>query len=189
MSRGAASEGIACLRAVGVSRPRGSRGVVQETGILRRVWFVALIGVALVLSMGVAEASEEKGRAVTLRVVDEGGEPLPNATVRVPGTEGKRRVTRNGEWTESVLYTIEGDEFRFKRGDVVEFHVTAPEYHARAIKYRVRGRLNYVEVALKRMPAPDAALESDPDDLLIRWFLRTSVDETLTGELRPSDEP
>lgn len=140
-----------------------------------------VVGLSVALA-GPALAKGDKGRPVTIRVVDEQGQPIPNASVRVPGTEGKRRVTRNGEWTESMLYTVEGDEYVFRKNEYVEFHVAAPEFHARSIKYRVRGRLNYVEVALKAMPPPTAPLAVDDNaELLVRWFQRTALDE-------PTDE-
>lgn len=143
---------------------------------------IALIGLVLSLSTG-AVASDKKGRSVTIRVVDEAGQPLPNATVRVPGTEGKRLVNRNGEWTESMLYTLDGDEFIFQKNEFVEFHIAAPEFHARSIKYRVRGRTNFVQVPLKPMPPPTAPLaEDESDDLMIRWFQRTEVDESDEAE-------
>lgn len=139
----------------------------------------SVLALALVAGLSTsAVAEDQKGRPVTIRIVDEQGATLPNATVRVPGTEGKRRVTRIGEWTESMLYTIEGDEFVFRKSEFVEFHIAAPEYHARSIKYKVRGRMNYVEVALKRMPPPLEPLAAEDDnELLVRWFQRTPVDE------------
>jgi hypothetical protein len=125
----------------------------------------------------VAPALAEDGRPVTIHVINEQGEPIPNATVRVPGTEGTRLVNRNGEWTQSMLYTVEGDEYPFQKNEFIEFVITAPEYHAGSIRYRVRGRYNYVEVALRRMPPPTAALlDEDDRDLLIRWFQRTEVE-------------
>jgi hypothetical protein len=125
-----------------------------------------------------AQAKKDEGRPVTIRVVDEYGVPIQNARVRVPGTEGKTLVNRNGEWTEQMLYTVMGDEFPFARGETIEFHISAPEYHARSVQYKVRGRTNYVEVALKKMPEPTDPLERQDDrDLLIRWFQRTDVDE------------
>lgn len=150
---------------------------------------LARLGVLATLTLGLslgAAAADKKGRSVTIRVVDEAGEALQNATVRVPGTEGKRRVNLNGEWTESMLYTIEGDEFVFRKNEYVEFHVAAPEFHARAIKYKVRGRMNYVQVALKRMPPPTAPLADEDEDLLIRWFKRTETEEL--SELGPPSQ-
>lgn len=122
-------------------------------------------------------AAAGKGRAVTVRVVDTFGAPLPNAVVRVPGTEGTTRVNRNGEWTESMLYSVEGDEFPFAKNEWLVFNVSAPEYHARSVKYKVRGRKNYVEIALRPMPEPTAPLAEQGDqDLLIRWFQRTELE-------------
>ncbi|MFT7518743.1 MAG: hypothetical protein ACI9MC_000875 [Kiritimatiellia bacterium] len=121
-------------------------------------------------------AADTKGKAVTVHVIDEFGRPLTNARVRVPGTEGKTLVNHNGEWTESLLYTIEGDEFAFERGEHLILNVSAPEYHARAVKYKVRGRVNYIEVPLRRMPEPTAPLkEKEVQDELVRWFSRTAV--------------
>ncbi|TVQ87406.1 MAG: hypothetical protein EA397_19010 [Deltaproteobacteria bacterium] len=139
---------------------------------------LVVVGLAVSLGLGAIAADKKKGRPVTIRVVDQEGQALPNATVRVPGTEGKRLVNRNGEWTESMLYTHEGDEFVFQKNEFVEFHIAAPEFHARSIRYRVRGRMNYVQVVLKPMPPPTAPLaEDEGDDLMIRWFQRTEAEE------------
>jgi hypothetical protein len=140
----------------------------------------ALIALTLLLApMSGALAEEGKGgRPVTIRVVDDQGLAIPNARVKIPGTEGKTLTNRNGEWTESMLYTIEGDEFIFKKNAFLEFHVSAPEFHARSVKYKIRGRMNYVEVALRKMPEPTAPLKAEDDrDLLIRWFQRTETQE------------
>jgi hypothetical protein len=144
----------------------------------------SVLALALFAGLATSAAAEDKkGRPVTIRVVDEDGQALPNATVRVPGTEGKRRVTRNGEWTESMLYTVEGDEFVFRKNEFVEFHIAAPEFHARSIKYKVRGRMNYLQIALKRMPPPLEPLTAEDDnELLVRWFQRTAVDEPSTAQ-------
>ncbi|MFK7926825.1 MAG: hypothetical protein AB8H79_01460 [Myxococcota bacterium] len=130
-----------------------------------------------------------KGRPVTVRVVDVDGQALPNAVVRVPKTEGKTRVNRNGEWTESMLYTTDGDEFTFAKNEWLVFNISAPGFHARPVKYKVRGRKNYVEIALRPMPEPTAPLaESADQDLLIRWFQRTEIEEGPSA-VAPSDPP
>lgn len=141
-----------------------------------------LVGQVALGELGVdacaARAGDEKGRPVTIHVVDEYGNPIPNARVRVPNTDGKTLVNRNGDWTESLLYTLMGDEFVFEKNAMIEFHVSAPEYHARSVKYRVRGRMNYVEVALRKMPPPTEPLGNQDDrDLLIHWFKRTEVED------------
>ena len=145
---------------------------------------LALTGGGMVLASAVdsAQAADNKGRPVTIRVVDPYGMPIPNARVRVPGTEGKTLVDGNGEWTESMLYTVEGDEYVFKKKETIELHISAPKYHARAVKYEVKGNMNYVEVALRPMPEPTAPLGNQDDrDLLIRWFKRTEVEEAPEG--------
>lgn len=139
-------------------------------------------GLALSSAVDVAAAAETKGRPVTIRVVDQFGMPIVNARVRVPGTEGKTLVDGNGEWTESMLYTVEGDEFVFKKKDFIEFNISAPKYYARAVRYEVKGNMNYVEVALRAMPEPTAPLTTQDDrDMLIRWFQRTEVEEAPQG--------
>lgn len=147
-----------------------------------------LLGGALLSASTPANAGE-KGRPVTVKVFDNAGVPISNAIVRVPGTEGKINVNGNGEWTESMLYTIEGEEFVFKKNEWIVFHVSAPEYHARAVTYRIRGRMNYVEVPLRPMPEPTEPLERvDDQDLLIRWFQRTEVDEPdVVSDLPPAE--
>jgi len=154
-----------------------------------------LLGAAVVLGGALVSASTpadagEKGRPVTIHVVDVYGQPITNATVRVPGTEGKTKVNGNGEWTETMLYTIEGDEYVFKKNEEVVFHVSAPEYHARPVRYRIRGRMNYVEVALRKMPEPtDPLKQVDDQDLLIRWFQRTEVEDApdATSSVTPTE--
>ena len=150
---------------------------------MTRLFQSLVLGAALAaLPASPALAKDDEGRPVTVRVVDADGNPIENARVRVPGTEGKTRVNRNGEWTESMLYTIMGDEFPFEKKTMIEFHVSAPRYHARSVKYRVRGRKNYVQIALKAMPRPTEPLEAQDDrDLLIRWFKRTDMENVPVG--------
>lgn len=144
----------------------------------RRRLALAVLGGAALLSASSPAIAADKGRPVTIRVVDSMGVPIVNAKVRVPGTEGKTQVNRNGEWTETMLYTIEGDEYVFEKNSWIEFNISAPEFHARSVKYRIRGRMNYVEVALRKMPEPTKPLEEvDDQDLLIRWFQRTEVED------------
>tara|TARA_B100001989_G_scaffold61874_1_gene41584 strand:- start:72 stop:578 length:507 start_codon:yes stop_codon:yes gene_type:complete len=135
----------------------------------------------------------ERGRTVTVHVVDTLGNPIKNANVRVPGTEGRTRVNGNGDWTiteKDKLYTVEGDEFLFTKNLMAEFHVSAPEFHARSVQYRIRGRMNYVTVALRKMPEPTEPLEkTDDQDLLIRWFQRTEVEEAPEGAPPPDRAP
>lgn len=149
---------------------------------------IGLIGATALLSASTQAYAADKGRPVTIRVVDSMGMPVSNAKVRVPRTEGMTEVNRNGEWTETMLYTIEGDEFVFKKNEWIVFNVSAPEFHARSVKYRIRGRMNYVEVALREMP--DALEEVEDDsELLIKWFNRTELEDGPAPAPEPPAEP
>lgn len=166
--------------------PRGTR-----TALVAVMLAAAGVTGTTLLTPDVAVAAD-KGRPVTIRVVDQNGVAIPNANVRVPGTEGKTKVNGNGEWTETMLYTIEGDEFVFKKNETIVFYISAPEFHARTIAYPVKGRMNYVEIALRKMPEPTKPLEQvDDQDLLIRWFQRTEVEDSpdATSTVSTQDAP
>lgn len=133
---------------------------------------------AAVLTPSVADAKKEKevvARLVVVRVVTTDGEPIPNAWVRIPGTEGRRMVDRNGEWEAEMLYTLEGEEMFFSRGSVIDFSISAPGFQSLAARYKVRGRGNVVTIPLERMPQRNF-VDDDDADLMIQWFQRTAHD-------------
>ena len=138
----------------------------------------AVVLTAAMLAPAVADAKKEKEvvpRLVVVRVVTTDGAPIPNAWVRIPGTEGRRMVDRNGEWEAEMLYTLEGEEMFFSRGSVIDFSISAPGYQSLAARYKVRGRGNVVTVPLARMPQMNF-VDDDDAELMIQWFQRTAHD-------------
>jgi hypothetical protein len=118
---------------------------------------------------------ERNKRPVTITVTDADGKPIPNAWVRVPGTDGRREVDpTNGKWSAEVLYLLDGTELWFLKNRPVEFMVSAPEYQTASVKFRVQGRKsnNNLLVSLVKMERADLGSE---DDLLIQWFKRTNA--------------
>lgn len=135
------------------------------------------------------EAAKEKevvSRLVVVRVVTPEGEAIPNAWVRIPGTEGRRMVDRNGEWEADMLYTLEGDELHFTRGAVIDFSISAPGYQSLTARYKVRGRGNIVTVPLERMPQLQF-VDDDDAELMIQWFQRTAHDEPVPQQTTPPE--
>ncbi len=138
----------------------------------------AVLTIAFLLSSGVALAQEPVGIPVTVAVVDSQGEPIPNAWVRIPDTEGRRRVEPDtGRWTASSVYGYDGAEIRFQKGMILDLSVSAPGHQARSVQYRVAKRRNVVTVALPPLQAIDLGDQSD-EELVIRWFQRTEAEES-----------
>lgn len=142
----------------------------------------AAVGVALfgmLVSSEAALAKDKKAKpvekeTVSVMVVDVDGNPLPNAMVRVPETEGRRDVTPDtGVWEADMLYKLDGSEFFFSKGTVLDFTITAPGYEAATVAWTVRGRKNGIRVVLAPLPA-DAKPTTEDDELMIQWFKRTT---------------
>ncbi len=124
-----------------------------------------------------AVAQEEVGIAVTVAVIDQAGTPIPDAWVRVPNTEGRRRVEpATGQWTATSVLGSDGTEVPFKRGMFLDLTISAPGYSARTVQYEVAKRHNVVTVPLEPMDDPDYSDENDTE-LMIRWFQRTDFQD------------
>lgn len=142
----------------------------------------AAVGVALIgmlLASEAAWAKDKKGKPVekqlvSVTVVNADGEPLANAMVRVPETEGRRDVTpTTGTWETDMLYRLDGSELYFSRGTVLNLTITAPGYEAVTVAWTVRGRKNGIRVMLAELPA-DAKPSVEDEELMIQWFKRTT---------------
>jgi hypothetical protein len=136
------------------------------------------IGVLLAtLTFGApASANEEDAKLITVRVLNETGEAIPNAWVRLPQTEGRRMVDEIGRWQAKSLYELDGRERFFMTGMMLDFTISAPGYTSRSVTYEVRKRRNLITVSLA--PMQHAILDDENDqDLMIRWFQRTYVEE------------
>ncbi len=57
----------------------------------------------LMLFSGVAEAGTVDAKPVIVRVIDIIGNPIPNAWVRLPDTEGRRMVDASGKWEANSM--------------------------------------------------------------------------------------
>jgi len=123
-----------------------------------------------------AFANEEDAKLVAVRVLDTMGNPIPNAWVRLPETEGRRMVDEFGKWQAKSLYELDGNELFFLRGMTLDFTISAPGYTSRSVAYEVQKRRNLITVSLQ--PMTHKILEEGEDnDLMIRWFQRTYVEE------------
>ena len=139
-----------------------------------RFFFGALFASALITSP--ALANEDDAKLVAVRVLDATGIPITNAWVRLPETEGRRMVDEFGKWQAKSLYELDGNELFFLKGMTLDFTISAPGYTSRSVAYEVQKRRNLITVTLE--PMKHKILEnSEDDDLMIRWFQRTYVDD------------
>lgn len=119
---------------------------------------------------------EEDAKLITVRVLDGAGAPIPNAWVRLPQTEGRRMVDEVGRWQAKSLYELDGRERFFLKGMTLDLTISAPGYTSRSVAYEVRNRRNLITVQLDPMNLSILDEEND-EDLMIRWFQRTYVDD------------
>jgi hypothetical protein len=142
---------------------------------------------AVALWSSVAVAKDDEGIELTVLVVDEAGQPIPNAWVRIPDTEGRRRTDPSGSWTAAFVYTYDGAEVFFERGMVLELTISAPGYASRLARYRVKARRNELTVPLTRIEFEKAEIDSE-----IVWFKRDpseTDDEQIDDESPREPEP
>ena len=135
-----------------------------------RAW-VALI--ALATGSYASPATAARPRIVTVQVQDVTGKPIPNAWVRVRGTEGRRRVDADtGLWEASTLYKNDGSPLIFVRGMALQLTITAPGYESKELEHVVRGGKNLLPIVLEAMPdrplVPDGLQEAN--DMMERWL-------------------
>lgn len=114
-------------------------------------WFAALALLSQPAAAGVVEVVE--GVALTVRVVDAVGDPVPTAVVRSPIEGGLRHPVNHetGEWTTRALYPDDGsaEEVLFHPGDRLILDVSAPGYITRIFQYDVAPWRNLVTVVLE----------------------------------------
>jgi hypothetical protein len=128
-----------------------------------------------VLLVAPSGAQAAKPQVLTVQVVDGvTNQIIPNAEVRLPGTEGRREVdTQTGIWEASMLYTFEGKSVIFTKGMELDVTVSAPGYVAVSFEYLMRTKKNVVIVPLNQMEERKAVLEAEDDETMIQWFKRT----------------
>ena len=132
---------------------------------------------SLTLSTPVMANDEDDARLITVRVMDQNGEPIPNAWVRLPQTEGRRMVDETGKWQAKSLYELDGRERFFLKGMTLDFTISAPGYTSRSVAYEVQRKRNLISVELR--PMKHNILEGQNDeDLMIRWFQRTRIEDS-----------
>jgi len=136
---------------------------------------VAAAPVAALSLLAPAVARAERPQIVSVSVTDTEGKVVPNAWVRIPGTEGRRTVdAKTGIWEASMLYRFDGEPFVFTKGETLIITVSAPGYLAQTFEFEVRARRNELPVVLEAMPEQeilpeDLELESE-DEVLLDWF-------------------
>jgi len=120
-------------------------------------------------------AHAERPQIVMVTVTDTEGKVVPNAWVRIPGTEGRRTVDAiTGIWEASMLYRFDGEPYVFTKGETLLITVSAPGYLSQTFEFEVRARRNELPVTLEKMPEQeilpdDLQLESE-DEVLLDWF-------------------
>jgi hypothetical protein len=123
--------------------------------VLHRIVIVLSALLVSCATLGKKDAGE--GVMVTIKVMDEGGKPIPTAVVRHPKEADPHRVNSlNGEWYASVLYLPGGGELVFSPGDHLQLEVSAPGYLTRVIGYDIHKRKNAIEVTLKELVVDDS---------------------------------
>jgi len=121
-------------------------------------------------------AEAAKPQVLSIVVEDaETGDPVATAEVRIPNTEGRRKVDpETGVWEASMLYTYDGDTLIFEKGLAVAFTVSAPGYHALSFNYVLRHRKNTLLVPLSPMAEQEVVQDAE-EAVPIQWFKRTTV--------------
>ena len=98
-----------------------------------------------------------EGVTVTVKVMDESGDPIKTAVVRHPEEADPHRVNpQNGIWYDSVLYLPGGGELVFTPGMYLQLEVSAPGYLTRVIGYDIVKRNNEIPVHLKELEVDDS---------------------------------
>ncbi len=99
------------------------------------------LGLAGLVAPAAAHAKDDEGVEVTIKVLDDAGEPIPTAVVRHPSEEFRHRVnTFDGSWTERVLYLPDGAEIRFEKGLELELEISAPGFINQRFVYIIKKR-------------------------------------------------
>lgn len=155
-----------------------SLGSPRSPGAPRRPWLALPGALVLALSLvaGPASAKDEEGTPVTVQVFDaETQKPIPTAVVRSPQEEERHRVNaETGTWSNARLYLPDGTEVVFKKGDVLQFEVSAPGYINQIVGYTVRKRRNEFPVYLQKMQVD--LEEENPDDVMIQFGRDKPID-------------
>ena len=143
---------------------------------MKRIGFGILMAHLALSTPAIADDADD-AKLITVRVMDQNGEPIPNAWVRLPQTEGRRMVDELGKWQAKSLYELDGRERHFLKGMVLDFTISAPGYTSRSVAYEVQRNRNLISVQLR--PMQHNILDGvNDDDLMIRWFKRTLVEDT-----------
>jgi len=160
------------------TRPRAASTPARRSAIAWVMGAIFAVAMPSVGAVGLAVPSvarAERPQIVMVTVHDTEGRVVPNAWVRIPGTEGRRTVdATTGIWEASMLYRFDGEPFVFTKGETLRITVSAPGYLAQTFEFEVRARRNELPVVLEKMPEQeilpeDLELESE-DEVLLDWF-------------------
>ena len=133
------------------------------------------LGAAAVGAPSVAFADDDPGIPLTVRVLDQEGNPIKTAVVRHPDEQDRHRVnTELGTWTGSVLYMPDGSELIFDKGITIPFEVSAPGYQNFSFTYTMKKRKNEVDVVLQKMEID--MTDEDPEDIVIQFGRDKPID-------------
>ncbi|MBX2800410.1 MAG: hypothetical protein KTR31_22210 [Myxococcales bacterium] len=127
---------------------------------------------SLTLGLTTPQAHAARPQIVSIVVTDDAAQPIVNAWVRVPGTEGRRKVDAGGVWEASTLYRYDGSPLVFTKGLRLEITVTAPGFKPRRVAYQVRARRNTVPVELVRIEEQPLLPQGfdDAERLMENWL-------------------
>lgn len=116
------------------------------------LWILAFVSLA--------DAKKDEAVPITVRVIDESGQPIPTATVKHPEELDAHRVNAvNGEWADAAIYLPDGTELRFAKGLEVRFEVSAPGFATQIVQYETRRRNNLLEIVLSEVDYGDEEFE------------------------------
>ena len=109
-------------------------------------------------------AGPDEGLQLAVTVLNSDGEPIPTATIRHPEEQDRHRVNAvTGTWEESELYMLDGSEFPFARGTLINLEISAPGYVNQPVSYKMRRWRNKLVVQLDELVvADDDILEDSP---------------------------
>jgi len=114
--------------------------------------------------------SAEDAIPVKIIVVDEDGLHVPTAVVRSTMEQDRHPVnTSTGHWEADRLYLPDGQELVFKKGESIDFEISAPGFDTQPVTYEVRKRRNVVTVTLKKMALEELAPNDDDEEPVISF--------------------
>lgn len=129
----------------------------------RRALCVSMGAVLLLGCPKEGMAGPSKRMAVTIKVVDPSGEPVPTASVRHPEERDRHGVNMaTGEYTTDALFMEDGREVLFEKGMSLTYEVSAPGFQNTPAQFTLRRRANTFVVVLQPLELDDLDVDEGP---------------------------